>query len=54
MRTLLGELKPAAGGIEKGERTIFNYVDQSRLILNDEETVFETIVKEARQSSLAS
>lgn len=43
VRTLLGELKPAAGGIEKGERTIFNYVDQSRLILNDEETVFETI-----------
>ncbi len=43
VRTLLGELKPASGGIEKGERTIFNYVDQSRLILNDEETVFETI-----------
>lgn len=43
VRTLLGELKPASGGIEKGERTIFNYVDQSRLILNDEQTVFETI-----------
>lgn len=43
VRTLLGELKPSAGGIDKGERTVFNYVDQSRLILNDEETVFETI-----------
>lgn len=43
VKTLLGELKPASGEIEKGERTVFNYVDQSRLILNDEETVFETI-----------
>ncbi|MBK7865642.1 MAG: ATP-binding cassette domain-containing protein [Ignavibacteriales bacterium] len=43
VRTLLGELKPSSGGIDKGERTVFNYVDQSRLILNDEETVFDTI-----------
>ncbi len=43
LRTILGERKPDAGTIDPGERTLFNYVDQSRLILNDEETVFDAI-----------
>lgn len=43
LRTILGERKPDGGSIEAGERTVFNYVDQSRLILNDEETVFDAI-----------
>jgi ATP-binding cassette subfamily F protein uup len=43
LRVLLGELKPTEGKIEIGEKTEFNYVDQSRLLLNDEDTVIEAI-----------
>ena len=43
LRIILGELAPETGSIEKGERTEFNYIDQSRILLNDEETVIETI-----------
>ncbi len=39
----MGELKPTNGNIEIGEKTKFNYVDQSRLLLNDEDTVVEAI-----------
>ncbi len=43
LKMLLGELKPTSGNIEIGEKTEFNYVDQSRLLLNDEDTVIEAI-----------
>lgn len=43
LKTILGEIPPAAGIIEVGETTIFNYVDQSRLLLNDEDTVIKAI-----------
>jgi len=43
LRILLGELLPTKGTIELGERTDFNYVDQSRLLLNDDNTVIEAI-----------
>lgn len=43
LRIILGELKPDNGFVEVGEKTIFNYVDQSRLLLNDENTVIEAI-----------
>ena len=43
LKMLLGELKPSKGNIEVGEKTEFNYVDQSRLLLNDEDTVIEAI-----------
>ncbi len=43
LKTILGEIPPADGIIEIGERTIFNYVDQSRLLLNDEDTVIKAI-----------
>ncbi len=43
LRTILGEIPPAEGVIEAGETTIFNYVDQSRLLLNDEDTVIKAI-----------
>ena len=43
LKVILGELKPNEGSIEIGERTKFNYVDQSRLLLNDEDTVIEAI-----------
>ncbi len=43
LKILLGELNPTNGIIEFGEKTKFNYVDQSRLLLNDDDTVIEAI-----------
>ncbi len=43
LKILLGAVSPTSGKIEIGETTKFNYVDQSRLILNDNETVVEAI-----------
>jgi len=39
----LGILQPTFGKIDIGEKTEFNYVDQARLLLNDEDTVIEAI-----------
>lgn len=43
LKIMLGEMNPTHGKIEVGEKTEFNYVDQSRLILNDEDTVIQAI-----------
>ena len=43
LRLILGEIAPSAGKIEQGEKTEFNYIDQTRLILNDEDTVINSI-----------
>ncbi len=43
LKIILGELNPTEGHAEVGERTLFNYVDQSRLALNDENTVLQEI-----------
>jgi ATP-binding cassette subfamily F protein uup len=43
VKLILGELFPDEGTIDIGEKTEFNYIDQSRLLLNDEETVIKTI-----------
>jgi len=43
LKLILGQLKPTTGKIDIGEKTQFNYIDQSRLILNDEDTVVEAI-----------
>lgn len=43
LKIILGELSPTHGKIEIGEKTEFNYVDQSRLILNDEDSVIQAI-----------
>ena len=43
LRVLMGELSPTTGQIDKGEKTEFNYVDQSRLLLDDEDTVFNAV-----------
>ncbi|PKL82912.1 MAG: ABC transporter [Ignavibacteriae bacterium HGW-Ignavibacteriae-3] len=43
LKVILGSLEPAAGKIELGEKTEFNYIDQSRLILNDDDTVLNAI-----------
>lgn len=43
LKIILGELLPTKGKIEIGETIEFNYVDQGRLILNDEDTVIKAI-----------
>jgi ABC transport system ATP-binding/permease protein len=43
LRIILGELKAAAGNVVVGERTVFNYIDQSRVALNDENTVIQEL-----------
>lgn len=43
LRVMMGDLAPTNGQIDIGENTQFNYVDQSRLILDDEDTVFRAV-----------
>jgi ATP-binding cassette subfamily F protein uup len=43
LRILLGELAPTEGRVETGDRTVINYIDQSRVALNDENTVLAEI-----------
>jgi ABC transport system ATP-binding/permease protein len=41
LKIILGQLAPAAGTVKTGQLTRFNYVDQSRLQLNEERTVLD-------------
>ena len=43
LKIILGILQPTFGKRDIGERTEFNYVDQARLLLNDEDTIIEAI-----------
>jgi ABC transport system ATP-binding/permease protein len=43
LRVILGEMQPTWGSVNTGPLTRFNYVDQSRLQLNDDRTVLEEI-----------
>jgi ATP-binding cassette subfamily F protein uup len=43
LKLILGELPPTKGKIESGKSTQFNYVDQTRLLLNDDDTVIKAI-----------
>lgn len=43
LKIILGTLQPSSGKIELGEKTEFNYIDQARLLLNDEDTVIKAI-----------
>lgn len=43
LKIILGELPLTKGKLELGEKTEFNYIDQARLLLNDEDTVVESI-----------
>ncbi len=43
LKIILGELQAGEGHTEVGDRTLFNYVDQSRVELNDENTVLQEI-----------
>jgi len=43
LKIILGELNAASGNVIVGERTVFNYIDQSRVALNDENTVIQEL-----------
>ncbi len=43
LKMILGDVAPTMGQIEIGETTEINYVDQTRLLLNDDDTVIKAI-----------
>ncbi|MEI6424001.1 MAG: ATP-binding cassette domain-containing protein, partial [Lentisphaerota bacterium] len=43
IRVIIGQLKPDSGDVRIGNLTVFNYVDQHRVRLNDENNVFNEI-----------
>ena len=43
LKVILGELAPTRGEVEIGPRTQINYVDQNRLLLDEEKTVWEEV-----------
>jgi len=43
LKMILGSIYPTMGKMEVGETTQFNYVDQARLLLNDDDTVIKAI-----------
>jgi ATP-binding cassette subfamily F protein uup len=43
LRLILGELHPGEGHIDTGDKTVFNYIDQSRMALDDGNTVLQEI-----------
>jgi ATP-binding cassette subfamily F protein uup len=43
LRMILGEVAPASGTVEVGARTEINYVDQSKLLLDDEKTLWQEV-----------
>ena len=43
LKMILGNIQPTSGKIDLGEKTEFNYIDQARLLLNDEDTVIKAI-----------
>lgn len=43
LKIILGELAPDSGEVRIGQLTRFNYVDQARLLLNDDDTVLDAV-----------
>ena len=43
LRLMLGEIAPTRGEVELGARTQINYVDQNRLLLDDDKSVLEEV-----------
>ena len=43
LRMLMGAQEPSEGSVLIGKRTVFNYVDQQRLLLNPENSVMEEV-----------
>src|SRR5205823_4995533 len=52
LKVILQELPVASGAVEIGARTEINYVDQNRLLLNDEKTVWEEVESGGEQVTL--
>src|SRR2546429_535249 len=52
LKVILQELPVATGEVEIGARTQINYVDQNRLLLNDEKTVWEEVGSGGEQVTL--
>ncbi len=45
LKTMIGQLQPTEGTVKTGQLTKFNYVDQSRLQLNEENTVMDEVAQ---------
>jgi ABC transport system ATP-binding/permease protein len=43
LKIILGEIQAARGEVVIGERTVFNYIDQSRVALNDDNTIIQEL-----------
>ncbi|CAN5278123.1 energy-dependent translational throttle protein EttA [soil metagenome] len=43
LRIMMGQLEPAAGRVAIGKRTLFNYVDQTRLELDEDKSVLDEV-----------
>ncbi len=43
LKLMLGQLEPAHGEVEIGARTEINYVDQNRMLLDEEKTVWDEV-----------
>lgn len=43
IKTLLGMIEPESGSVHVGMRTDINYVDQNRLLMDDQKSVFEEV-----------
>jgi ATP-binding cassette subfamily F protein uup len=43
LKIILGQLAPAGGEVEIGARTQINYVDQNRMLLDDDKTVWQEV-----------
>lgn len=43
LKLMLGQIHPSAGEVELGARTEINYVDQNRMLLDDEKTVWQEV-----------
>ncbi|XHR27011.1 MAG: ABC-F family ATP-binding cassette domain-containing protein [Chthoniobacteraceae bacterium] len=47
LKIILGQLAPETGEVRVGQLTRFNYVDQARLLLNDDDTVLQAVSDES-------
>jgi ABC transport system ATP-binding/permease protein len=51
LKIILGQLAPETGEVRVGQLTRFNYVDQARLLLNDDDTVLQSVSDESEYVS---
>lgn len=43
LKLILGEIEPGSGTVERGPQTQINYIDQGRLLLREDHTVYEEV-----------